>query len=68
LGRAAFAPSGIGITEGVALFLAPLVLHVVTTGVAAAGARRSLRWYVLALVGSVLLHTAYNLTVVTRLA
>nr|WP_221625658.1 PrsW family intramembrane metalloprotease [Halobellus ruber] len=68
LGRAAFAPSGIGVTEGAALFLAPLVLHVVTTGIAALGARRTLRWYVAALVGSVLLHTAYNLTVVTRLA
>ena len=68
LGRAAFAPSGIGVTEGAALFLAPLVLHVVTTGIAALGARRTLRWYVAALVGSVLLHIAYNLTVVTRLA
>ena len=68
LGRAAFAPSGIGISTGVALFLAPLALHVVTTGVAALGARRSLRWYVAALVGSIALHAAYNLTVVTRLA
>ena len=68
VGRAAFAPAGIGLTTGVALFLAPLALHVVTTGLAALGARRNLRWYVVALVGSVGLHTAYNLTVVTRLA
>jgi len=68
LGRAAFAPSGIGIGTGVALFLAPLVLHVVTTAVAGLGARRSRRWYVAALVGSIALHAAYNLTVVTRLA
>jgi len=68
VGRAAFAPSGIGVSTGVALFLAPLVLHVVTTGLAASGARRSLRWYAAALVGSVALHAAYNLTVVTRLA
>ena len=66
LGRAAFAPSGIG--TGVALFLAPLGLHVVTTALAALGARRSLRWYAAALVGSIALHAGYNLTVVTRLA
>ena len=68
LGQAAFAPSGIGVSTGVALFLAPLALHVVTTGIAASGARRNLRWYVAALVGSIALHAAYNLTVVTRLA
>ena len=68
LGRAAFAPSGIGLSTGVALFLAPLALHAVTTGVAALGARRNLRWYVASVVGSIALHAAYNLTVVTRLA
>ena len=68
LGRAAFAPSGIGISTGVALFLAPLGLHVVTTGIAALGARRNLRWYAAALVVSIAVHAAYNLTVVTRLA
>ena len=67
LGRAAFAPSGIGISAGIVLLFAPLALHVVTTGIAALGARRSLRWYGVALVGSILLHAAYNLTVVTRL-
>ena len=68
LGQAAFAPSGIGVSTGIALFLAPLALHVVTTGIAASGARRNLRWYVAALVGSIAVHAAYNLTVVTRLA
>ena len=68
VGRAAFAPSGIGLSTGLALFLAPLALHVVTTALAASGARRSLRWYAAALVGSVAIHAAYNLTVVTRLA
>ncbi len=68
VGRAAFAPSGIGVSTGIALFLAPLALHVVTTGIAASGARRSRRWYAAALVGSIALHAAYNLTVVTRLA
>ncbi|GGJ03270.1 ABC transporter permease [Halobellus salinus] len=68
LGQAAFAPSGIGVSTGVALFLAPLALHVVTTAIAASGARRNLRWYAAALVGSIAVHAAYNLTVVTRLA
>jgi ABC-type Na+ efflux pump permease subunit len=68
VGRAAFAPSGIGISTGLALLLAPLALHVVTTGLAALGARRTRRWYAAALVGSIALHAAYNLTVVTRLA
>ena len=68
LGQAAFAPSGIGVSTGIALFLAPLALHVVTTAIAASGARRNLRWYVAALAGSIAVHAAYNLTVVTRLA
>jgi hypothetical protein len=68
LGRAAFAPAGIGLSTGIALFLAPLALHAVTTGIAALGASRNRRWYAAALVGSILLHAAYNLTVVTRLA
>ena len=68
LGQAAFAPSGIGVSTGIALFLAPLALHVVTTAIAASGARRNLRWYAAALVGSIAVHAAYNLTVVTHLA
>jgi ABC-type Na+ efflux pump permease subunit len=68
LGRAAFAPSGIAVSTGLALFAAPLVLHVITTGIAALGARRDVRWYAAALVASIALHAAYNLTVVTRFA
>ncbi|MFB6092931.1 MAG: PrsW family intramembrane metalloprotease [Haloquadratum sp.] len=67
LGRAAFAPSGIGVFSAAGLLVAPLVLHVATAGLAALGARRNLRWYAAAFVGSVVLHTAYNLTVVSRL-
>ncbi|WP_435182497.1 PrsW family intramembrane metalloprotease [Halobellus sp. EA9] len=66
LGQAAFATSGIGVFSALGLLFAPLVLHVVTAGLTALGARRDLRWYAVAFVGSVLLHTAYNLTVVSR--
>ncbi|MFB6091111.1 MAG: PrsW family intramembrane metalloprotease [Halobellus sp.] len=66
LGRAAFATSGIGVFSALGLLFAPLVLHVVTAGLTALGARRDLRWYAVAFVGSVLLHAAYNLTVVSR--
>ncbi|MFC6873019.1 ABC transporter permease family protein [Halobellus marinus] len=67
LGQAAFAPSGIGIFSAAGLLFAPLVLHTVTAGLTALGAMRDLRWYAAAFVGSVLVHTAYNLTVVTYL-
>ncbi|WP_311172684.1 PrsW family intramembrane metalloprotease [Halobellus ordinarius] len=67
LGQAAFAPSGIGIFSAAGLLFAPLVLHTVTAGLASLGAMRDLRWYAAAFVGSVLVHTAYNLTVVTSL-
>ena len=67
LGQAAFAPSGIGVFSAAGLLFAPLVLHVVTAGLTALGARRDTRWYAAAFLGSVLVHTAYNLTVVTRL-
>ncbi|MFB6250374.1 MAG: ABC transporter permease [Halobellus sp.] len=66
LGQAAFAPAGIGLFSAAGLLFAPLVLHVVTAAVTALGAQRDLRWYAVAFVGSVLLHTAYNLTVVSR--
>jgi len=49
----------------VAFLLAPLVLHVVTASISAAGASRGLRAYLLALVVAVAVHFAYNLTVVT---
>ncbi len=74
LGRATFLPSGISsgaagvdASLGVALLLAPLVLHTVTTSVASLGASRGRRWYVGALAVAVLLHAGYDLTVVTAL-
>jgi RsiW-degrading membrane proteinase PrsW (M82 family) len=65
LGQAAFATSGIGVFSAVGLLFAPLALHVVTAGLTALGAMRDVRWYAVAFVGSVLVHTAYNLTVVS---
>ena len=67
LGEAAFAPTGIGAGETLALLLAPLVLHTVASAVAALGATRSLRAYVLSLAGAVVVHLAYNYTVVVVL-
>jgi ABC-type Na+ efflux pump permease subunit len=67
LGQAAFAPAGIGLFSAAGLLVAPLVLHVTTASLTALGAKRDLRWYALAFAGSVVLHTAYNLTVVSRL-
>ena len=70
LGRAAF-QLGAG-TGGSAsplvlagLFLAPLALHVVTAGISAAGASRSRRAYAGGLAIAVVVHAAYNLTVVS---
>jgi len=48
-----------------ALLLAPLALHVVTAVLSAVGARTSRQTYTLALVGAMVLHYGYNLTVVT---
>ncbi|RLM53692.1 ABC transporter permease [Halobellus sp. Atlit-31R] len=67
LGQAAFATSGIGVFSAAGLLVAPLVLHVVTAGITALGAKRDRRWYAVAFLASVLVHTAYNLTVVSRL-
>ncbi|RDI70530.1 ABC transporter permease family protein [Halopelagius longus] len=73
LGQATLAPSGVGAFSGigvlsaVGLFLAPLVLHVVTAGLTALGASRDGRSYAASFVVAVLLHTAYNLTVVNAL-
>ncbi|MFB6227843.1 MAG: PrsW family intramembrane metalloprotease [Halobacteriales archaeon] len=51
----------------IGLFLAPLALHVVTAVVSAVGASRGRRTYVLGLAGAVIVHTLYNLTVVSAL-
>jgi ABC-type Na+ efflux pump permease subunit len=66
LGRAAFATAGVGPVDAAALLLAPLALHTVTASVSALGARRDLTSYGVALVVATLLHTAYNLAVVSR--
>ncbi|MFB6138095.1 MAG: PrsW family intramembrane metalloprotease [Halobacteriaceae archaeon] len=66
LGRAAFAPVDAGDPLLlVGLLLAPVALHVGTAVLSAAGARRSLRAYGVALTGAVLVHLAYNATVVS---
>jgi len=67
LGEAALQPAGIGITPSTSLLLlaGPLVLHTVTAGVAALGARKSLRWYLVSLVVATAIHAAYNFGVVT---
>jgi ABC-type Na+ efflux pump permease subunit len=69
LGRAAFAPAGIGLTGAVALLFAPLVLHAVTAAISAVGASRRRRaWYVGALAVAIAVHALYNLSVVVLLA
>ncbi|RJX50880.1 PrsW family intramembrane metalloprotease [Halonotius pteroides] len=67
LGEAALQPAGIGITPSTSLLLlaGPLVLHTVTTGVAALGARKNLWWYLVSLVAATVIHAAYNFGVVT---
>jgi len=69
LGRAAFADvaglSGHAPAALAALLAAPLVLHVVATTVAAAGAVRGRTAYAVALALSTLVHAAYNVGVVS---
>jgi hypothetical protein len=71
VGRAAFAPAGTVGLEAVpllaGLLVAPLVLHAVTASLSALGARGGLRWYLAGLGAAVVVHTAYNLTVVSLL-
>jgi ABC-type Na+ efflux pump permease subunit len=71
VGRAAFAPAGtVGVGAlpvALALLAAPLVLHVVTASLSALGARKGFRWYLVGLGAAILVHTAYNLAVVTLL-
>jgi len=50
------------------LLLAPLALHAVTATTSAIGAVRSRRGYVVGLVAAIVIHLAYNLTVVSFLA
>ncbi|MFB6293454.1 MAG: PrsW family intramembrane metalloprotease [Halonotius sp.] len=64
LGRAALQPAGVTPSTGLLLLLGPLVLHTVTAGISALGARRNLRGYVVALLGAIVIHFAYNFGVV----
>jgi ABC-type Na+ efflux pump permease subunit len=70
VGRAAFASAGVvdaGPVVLVALLLAPLALHAGTAALSAVGASRGRRPYLVALTGAILVHLAYNLTVVGAL-
>jgi ABC-type Na+ efflux pump permease subunit len=67
LGRTAFAPAGVGLASTAALLVAPLVLHAVTAAVSALGASRNRTWYAVAVTLAMLIHAAYNLTVVSVL-
>lgn len=62
LGRAVFASLE---TPLALLLVAPLALHVVTASISALGARRGPRGYALGLFAAILIHFAYNLSVVS---
>jgi len=70
-GEAAFitgtTPDGLGLLLAVGLLLAPLALHAVTAIVSSLGASRSRRAYLVALLGAMVIHFAYNYTVVVTL-
>ncbi len=60
-----------GIAQGPILLLfllAPLILHVVTATISAVGARGTRRSYLAAVVVAIVVHLAYNLTVVSAVA
>ncbi|WP_436912174.1 ABC transporter permease subunit [Halosimplex marinum] len=68
MGEQALVATGVPIPILVAaLLLAPLALHVVTASISALGARRGPRSYAIALAVAVVVHVAYNLTVVSTL-
>ncbi len=60
LGEATLTPSGVTPTATLGLLAAPLVLHVVTAGISALGAKRDLRWYLVAMLIATLVHAGYN--------
>jgi len=69
VGRAALGVAGdLPTVVLVALFLAPLLLHVATTCVSSVGARYGKRGYAVGLTAAVAVHVAYNLAVVTAVA
>jgi ABC-type Na+ efflux pump permease subunit len=67
LGEIAFATAGIGVGGAILLFLAPLALHATTAVASALGARKGPRWYLAGLTAAVLIHTTYNVGVVSTL-
>jgi len=68
LGQAALTPSGVTPASTLALLLGPLVLHTVTAAISALGAKRNLRWYLLAMVVATVVHAGYNFAVVSTYA
>ena len=69
LGRATIGPAGgaVGGVLAVGLLLAPLALHTVTAALSAVGGSYGRRGYAVGYLGAVLVHVAYNLTVVMAL-
>lgn len=67
LGRAAFPTMGVSGSLALAMLLAPLALHVVTASLSAMGATRGKQAYAATLGVAILVHAAYNLTVVSVL-
>ena len=69
VGQAAFGPVLGGHPLVIlALFLAPLVLHVITAGIAAVGASRGRNWYAVGFVVATFVHAGYNLGVIALVA
>ena len=68
IGQAALqiSPTGVGIPILVGLFFLPLVLHTVTAAIAAVGASRGRRSYVVALGVAMVLHFAYNFAIISE--
>ena len=65
LGQATLTPAGVTPTATVALLFAPLALHTVTAAISAQGARKNLRWYLVAMLVATVVHAAYNFGVVS---
>jgi len=65
LGEAALQPAGVTPSTTLLLLAGPLVLHTVTAGISALGARKRLRWYLVSLLAATAVHAAYNFGVVT---
>ncbi|MEZ3142726.1 ABC transporter permease [Halobaculum sp. MBLA0143] len=64
LGETVVATAGVGAGEALGLLLAPLALHTVAGAVAAVGASRGGRSYLLGLVAAIVIHYAYDFAVV----